>query len=223
MFEWAYDLNGSKVPIIKPLPIPAATAVAQGEIVDFTPGTGVIKLGTDGVDFDGPAVGVATHAHAANSGSTLKVSASPTAVYRHNCGQILTATGGSATTFVVATLVPATNNLWVGGMLEVVTCAADSSLIGKRIPITASTGATGTLTFAAQTAGFAAGDTARLCPGPFAIRTTVWNLDANGVNVDWAQNATTGESLVLVDVDPANMLAFFMLRLHRFGNGPAAL
>ena len=138
MFEWAYDLNGSKVPIVKPLPVPAATVVRQGEIVDFTPGTGVINLGADGVDFDGPAVGVAINAHPANSGTVLKVSASPTAVYRHNCAEILTATGGNATTFVVATLVPATNNLWVGGMLEVVTCAADPSMVGKRIPITAS-------------------------------------------------------------------------------------
>lgn len=223
MFEWAYDLNGSKVPIVKPLPVPAATVVRQGEIVDFTPGTGVINLGADGVDFDGPAVGVAINAHPANSGTVLKVSASPTAVYRHNCAEILTATGGSATTFVIATLVPATNNLWVGGMLEIVTCAADPSMVGKRIPITASTGATGTLTFAAQPAAFAAGDTARLCPGPLALRTTVWNLNATGTNVDWAQNTTTGESLVLVDVDPSNMSAYFMLRLHRFGNGPAAL
>lgn len=222
-FNWAYDLNGSPVPVVQPMYIPTATAIDKGEIVDFTPGTGVIVMGADGVDFDGPAAGVAINAHAANSGTEIKVSTSPTAVYSHDCGQILTATGGSATTFVVATLVPATNNLWVGGMLEVVTCAADSSMVGKRIPITASTGVGGTLTFAAQPAAFAAGDTARLCPGPLAIGTTGWNLDANGMNVDWAQNTTTGEGLALVGADPANMKAFFKIRLHRFGNHVAAL
>lgn len=223
MFTWAYDLNGSKVPIVKPFYIPTATAIDQGELLDFTPGTGVVVLGAAGVDFDGPSIGAAINAHAANSGTEIKVSASPTAVYAHKCDNILTATGGSTTTFVVATLVPATNDLWIDGYLEVVTCAADSSLVGKRIKITASTGTTGTLTFDTQPAVFAAGDTAKLCPGPRGIGTTVWNLDANGVNVDFAKNTTTGESLVLVDTDAANMTAYFMLRLHRFGNGPAAL
>ena len=220
-FEWAYDLNGSKVPIIKPFYIPTATVIEKGELVDFTPGTGVIVLGNDGTDFDGPAIGAAINAHAANSGTEIKVSASPTAVYKHKCGNIITATGGSATTFVVAGLLPQTDDLWIGGYLEVVTCAADSSLVGKRIKITDSTGATGTLTFATQAAAFAAGDTARLCPGPLAIGEKGWDLDADGMNVDW--DTSGGESLVLVDTDPANMTAYFMLRLHRFGNGPAAL
>jgi len=207
----------------QPLPIPTATVVEQGEIVDFTPATGVIVMGAAGVDFDGPAVGVAANAHAANSGTELKVYTSAEAVFGHKCDNILTATGGSTTTFTVATLVPQTNNLWVGGMLEIVTCAADASLVGKRIPITASTGATGVLTFAAQTAAFAANDTAKLCPGPLAIRTTAWNLDANGVNVDFAQNTTVGEGLILVDADPANMTAYFKIRLHRFGNDGATI
>lgn len=221
MFEWAYDLNGSKVPIIKPLHIPTATAVEQGEIVDFTPGTGVIVMGATGTDFDGPAIGAAINAHAANSGTEIKVSASPTAVYRHNCGNIITATGGSTSTFVVAGLLPQTDDIWNGGMLQVVTCAADPTMVGKRIKITDCTGLTGTLTFAVQGAAFAAGDTARLCPGVLAIGEFGWDLDADGTNVDWSTSG--GEALVLVDADPANMAAFFMLRLHRFGNGAAAL
>lgn len=221
MFFLSSDLNGAKVPYLMPFPIPTATVVEQGEIVDFTPGTGVIVLGNDGTDFDGPALGVAVSAHPANSGDVIKVSASPTAVYGHDCGNIITATGGSATTFVVSGLLPQTNNLWKGGMLEVVTCAADSTLIGKRIPITGSTGATGTLTIPAQTAAFATGDTARLCPGPLAITEKGWDLDADGMNVDWGSSG--GESLVLVHSDPANMVAYFMLRLHRFGNGGAAI
>lgn len=218
-FEWAYDLNGSKVPIVKPFVIPTATAIEQGEMVLFTPGTGIAVVA--GQDFDDPAMGAAINAHEANSGTEIKVSASPTAVYRHKSNNIITATGGSTTTFVVAGLLPQTNDLWIGGFLEVVTCAADSSLVGKRIKITDSTGATGTLTFAAQAAAFAAGDTARLCPGPLAIGEYGWDLDADGMNVDW--DTSGGEALKLVDVDPANMISFWMLRLHQFGNGPAAL
>lgn len=219
MFEWAYDLNGSKVPIIKPLYIPSATAIDYGEIVDFTPGTGVVALAAP-TDFDDPAVGVAINAHPANSGTEIKVSCSPTAVYRHDCGNIVTATGGSKTTFVVNGLAPATNDVWNGGMLEVVSCAADPSMVGKRIPIVDFTGATGTLTIPEQQVAFGAGDTARLCPGPLAIGTYGWDLDADALNVDW--DTSGGESLVLVDVDPANMAAYFMLRLHRFGNDGAA-
>jgi phosphoribosylaminoimidazole (AIR) synthetase len=40
-FYWAYDLNGAKVPVIKPFVIPTATAIEQGEIVLHTPGTGI--------------------------------------------------------------------------------------------------------------------------------------------------------------------------------------
>jgi hypothetical protein len=222
MFEWAYDMNGSKVPFIKRLYIPTATAVEKGEIIDFTPGTGVVVL-SDSDDADDAYAGVAMYAHEASSGTEIAVSVSPTAVYRHNCTEVITATGGSTTTFVCSTLVPTTDNLWIGGYLEVVTCAADSSMIGKRIYITDSTGTGGTITFDTQPAAFASGDTARLCPGPLALYTTGWNLDDDAVDVDWAQNGTTGESLVLVDVNPSAMEAYFMLRLHKFGNGPASL
>jgi hypothetical protein len=218
-FEWAYDLNGSKVPIVKPFVIPTATAIEQGEIVLHTPGTGIATV--SGTDFDDPAIGVAVNAHAANSGTEIKISASPTAVYRHGCGNIITATGGSTTTFVVSGLLPQTDNLWIGGYLEVVTCAADSTMVGKRIKITDSTGSSGTLTFATQPAAFASGDTARLCPGSLAIGEYGWDLDGDGMNVDW--DTSGGEALVLVDADPANMVSFWMLRLHQLGNGPAAL
>ena len=217
-FSWARDLNGSKVPIIQPLYIPTATVIEQGEMVLQTPGTGVAVVA--GTDFDDPALGAAINAHAAESGTEIKVSTSPTAVYSHGCTNIITATGGSTTTFVVSGLLPQTNNLWADGYIQVVTCAADSSLVGKRIKITASTGATGTLTFAAQAAAFTSGDTARLCPGKRAIGEFGWDLDADGMEVDW--DTSGGEALVLVDADPANMMSYWMLRLHQFGNDAAA-
>jgi len=218
-FNWAYDLNGCKTPILKPFVIPTATVIEQGELVLHTPGTGIAVVA--GTDFNDPFMGSAVNAHAANSGTELIVSASPTAVYEHGCGNIITATGGSTSTFVVAGLLPQTNNLWKGGYVEVVTCAADSTLIGKRINVTASTGSSGTLTFSAQQAAFASGDTARLCPGKLAIGEYGWDLDADGMNVDW--DTSGGEALVLVDVDPINMKSFWMARLHQFGNHGAAI
>lgn len=223
-FEWAYDLNGSKVPIMMPLYIPAATAIEQGEIVLFTPGTGVAVA--DGTDFDTPHIGVALEPHDGStagrqSGTEIKVSVSPTAVYRHGCGNVITATGGSTTTFVVSGLLPQTNYLWIGGYLKIISCAADSSLNGTKIKITDSTGSTGTLTFATQSAAFASGDTAYLCPGPLALTEYGWDLDSDGMNIDW--DTSGGSALTLVGADPANMISFWMFRLHQFGNYPKAL
>lgn len=219
MFKWAYDLSGNKTPQIKELPIPAATAIELGEMVLFTPGTGIAVVA--GTDFDDPALGVAMQEHAANAGTNIKVSVSPTAVYKLVPRNVITATGGSTTTFVVAGLLPQTDDIWNGGYIQVVTCAADASQIGKKIKITDCTGATGTLTFDAQAAAFAAGDTAYLCPGPLAIGSFGWDLDANGTEVDW--DTSLGEALMLVDVDPETFTTYWKLRLHQFGDGPVAI
>jgi hypothetical protein len=218
-FRWAYDLNGAKVPFVKRLYIPTATAIEQGEMVLFTPGTGVATV--SGEDFDDPAIGAAVYAHAANSGTSIPVSVSPTAVYAHGNGNVITATGGSTTTFVVSGLLPQTNDLWNGGKLKIISCAADSSLNGKVITITDSTGASGTLTFDTQPAAFAAGDTAYLCPGPLAIGEYGWDLDADGMNVDW--DTSGGSALTLIDTDPDTFTTYWILRLHQFGNYGKAL
>jgi hypothetical protein len=138
------------------------------------------------------------------------------AVYAHKSTNIITATGGSTTTFVVSGLLPQIDDLWIDGCIEIVTCAADSSMIGRRLKITDSDGSDGSVTFAAQTAAFASGDTARICPGPRAIGEYGWDLDGDGMNIDWDTDG--GESLILVDVDPDNMTSYWMLRLHTFGN-----
>lgn len=218
-FYWDRELNGSKVSIDMPLYIASGTAIERGEIVKFTPGTGVEAVA--GTDFDDPSIGCAIEAHDGStsgrqSGTEIKISASPTAVFRHGCGNTITATSGSTTTFVVSGLLPQTDNLWIGGYIEVIACAADSTLNGTRIKITDSTGSTGTLTFSTQSGAFASGDTAYLCPGPLAVGEYGWDLDSDGMNVDW--DTSGGSALTLVGADPANMLSFWMFRLHQFGN-----
>jgi hypothetical protein len=211
---------------ISPTPyyIAAATAIEFGEVVAFTPGTGVVA--GDASDTDAPQLGIAAEAHDGSttgrqSGTEIKIYDDPNTVFRHYCGNVITATSGSTTTFVVSGLLPQTNDLWIGGYLQIITCAADSNMIGRRIKITDSTGASGTLTFATQQAAFAVGDTAYLCPGPLAIGEYGWDLDADGMNIDW--DTSGGESIVLVGADPANMISRWKFRLHQFGNGPAAL
>jgi hypothetical protein len=224
MFEWAYDLSGNKTAQIKPLHIAGATAIEKGEIVLFTPGTGVAAVA--GTEFDDPAIGVSTEEHDGStagrqSGNEIKVSISPTAVYKLKPRELITATGGSTTTFVDSDLLPATNYIWNGGYIQIVSCAADPSLNGRIVKISDSAGSTGTLTFAETLpAAIAANDTAYLCPGPLAISSYGWDLNSDGTDVDWETSG--GEALVLVDVNPETFETFWMLRLHRFGNDAAA-
>ena len=223
-FKWAYDRNGAKVPFVKPMYIPTATVLEEGEIVDFTPGTGVIVL-AEPTDFDNPAIGVAVSAHAASTGNKneyeCRISTSPSAVYSLKSTNVITATGGSTTTFVVSGLLPATDDLWIGGKLHIVACAADSTLNGTDIAITDSTGAGGTLTFATQTGAFASGDTAYLCPGPRAIGEFGWDLTSDATDVDWDTSA--GEGLILVDVAPDKFLSYWQLRLHKYAQHMLAI
>jgi hypothetical protein len=220
MFRWAYDLSGNKTPQIKEIPIPTATAIELGEMVLFTPGTGVAVVA--GVDFDDPALGAAMQEHAANSGESIKVSVSPTAVYALKPRVAITATGGSTTTFVDANILPAINDYFNGGYIEIVTCAADPSLVGRKLKIKDFTGAGGTITLdEALPVAIAAGDTAYLCPGPYAIGAYGWDLNADGTDINWESSG--GEALQVVDVDPETFIVFVKLRLHQFGDGPLAI
>lgn len=212
MFKFAYDLNGNKTDLAKPMPIAAAAAVKKGAVVEMTPGTGVAKTGTNN------ACGVALEEHdgvtaGRQSGTELKVSASPSAVFRLRPKKALTATGGSTTTFVDSNVKPATNDVFNDGYIEVVTCAASADMVGKIIRIKDFTGATGTFVFDAQIAAFAAGDTVRLYPGKLAIGSGAWALTADKDDIDFE---TTGAATVkLVDVDPDNKLMFVKLTAHQ--------
>lgn len=57
MFKYAYDLNGCSTAKIQTLPIATGTAIELGEVVKFTPGTGVVSAG--GATFASPVIGVA--------------------------------------------------------------------------------------------------------------------------------------------------------------------
>jgi hypothetical protein len=222
-FEYARNENGG-TPTIQELYIATGTAIEKGEVVKFTPGTGVAAVTP--ADLDAQSIGVAAEVHDGATagrqvGLKIKVITNPDAVFALRSTNVITATGGSTTTFVVAGLLPATDNLWIGGMLHVVACAADSSLNGKDIPITDSTGTGGTITFATQIAAFASGDTAYLCPGPLALTEFGWDLTSDGTDVDWDSSGSQG--LQLVDASPENFVSYWKLRLHQFGNSAVSI
>lgn len=212
-FFWAYDLNGQKNPVIKKYIVPDATAIEHGEPVDFTQGTGVIVLAGP-TDFDDPILGVSMNEKAASDGQVnLEVSSSPTAVYEYTADDAYTATGGSTTTFVDSSLLPAVDNFWKGGAIKIVSCAADSDLNGRVVSISASTGATGTLTLAETLpAALAAGDTAYLCLGPYAKNYLGYDLTADAMHPDFDANG--GNVLRFVESEPKLMKMYFTFDRH---------
>jgi len=224
MFEVA-----SANPRIMELPIATATAVLRGQLVQFTIGVGVIPHAAP-TDTDDPIFGVAMEAHdgataGRQKGLKIKIAVPDVdrpLVLKWNCLNTITATAGSTTAFTVAGLLPQTDDLWIGGYIQVLTCAADSTQIGKRIKITDSTGATGVLAVSTQTAAFASGDTARVCPGLLALTCHTWDCDSTASHIDW-DAAAVGEALELVDADPANMVAYFKLRQSQFASYPLAI
>lgn len=222
-FIWAADLNGHKNPIVREIQVPTATAVQKGEILIFTPGTGAAAVAAP-TDFKEAVFGVSMEDHdgattGRQTGLKLEVSASPSAIYRLKSTNVITATAGSTSTFVCAGLLPGTNSLWKGGSIKILTCAADSSLIGRVVDISDSTGATGSLALAETLpSALAAGDTAYLCPGPFAIG-TCWALTADATDVDWdAVAQATCTCLKLWDSNPKTLETYWLLALNQFAN-----
>lgn len=206
---------------VQTLPIAAATAIEKGELVKFTPGTGVQAVA--GTDLDDPSIGVSLEEHDGSSdgqtGTEIKVVTGPNTVIGLKSTEAQTLTGGSTTTVVISGLLPQTDNLWIGGYVEVVSCASGIPA-GTMIKITDSTGSSGTLTIPTQSSAFASGDTVRLHPGKLAIGEYGWDLNSDGMDIDYTSSG--GEGLVLYDADPVNKMAYFMLRLHQFGNDAAA-
>jgi hypothetical protein len=186
-FNWAGDLNGHKNPIIRKYYVPDATAIEKGEPVRFTPGTGIVVL-NDPTDLQDAILGVSMQEKAANDGTTeIEVSISPTAIYRWNArNKAYTLTGGSTTTAVDDSLLPDEADTFNNGKIRIVTCAADSSLIGREVGVTDYSVTTGILTLAETLpAALAAGDTINICPGNLMEGFLGWDLSSDAMNPDF--------------------------------------
>jgi hypothetical protein len=221
-FVYAGSLNGHKNPIIVKVPVPDATAIEKGEPIDFTQGTGVIVLAGP-TDFDDPIFGVSNEEKEANDGKTeIEVILDPSAIYKHKADKAYTLTGGSTTTAVDSSLVPQTNDFWKNGAIKIVNCVADPSLNGKIVKISASTGATGTLTLAETLpTALASGDTILLVPGDYARGYFGFDLIASAMAPDY--DAIGGECLQFLYSNTDTMETFWKFRLHKFGAHVGAL
>lgn len=178
-------------------------------------------------DQDDPYLGISAVSHdgATDDGvqkaTTIPIYDDPNDVFALYPTNVITATGGSTTTFVDSNLLPATDDIFNGGYIKIVSCAADSSLNGRVVKISDYTGSGGTITLAETLpAALASGDTAYLLPGPRAIGQYGWDLISDGDDINFESSG--GESLIFVGSDPLNFEAHFKLRLHIKGNDAAA-
>lgn len=213
-FTWSGNKTGHKNPNIRKRYVADATAIEKGEPIIYTAGTGVAAISAP-TDFDDPIYGVSMVEKAANDGTTEidVVEASPYDIFKYKCTKEYTLTGGSTTTAVDSSIVPQTDNFWIGGAIRITACAADSSLVGRVVKISDSTGGTGTLTLAETLpAALASGDKIQLCPGYMAHDYLGYDLDSDSMNPDW--DAIGGLVLRIYDTNPDAMECRFTFERH---------
>lgn len=209
-FNWAGDLNGRANPLIRNFYIPTATVIEKGEPVRFTQGTGIVVL-NDPTDFQDAIMGVSLQEHAANSGTSLEVSYSPTAIYKYKAAKAYTLTGGSTTTAVDDSLLPDEADTFNGGAIQIVTCAADSSLIGRIVRISDYAATDGTLTLAETLpAALAAGDTIYICPGNMMEGFLGWDLSADAMHPDFDTEGSNVLKFLYSNPDTMEMFFTFL-------------
>lgn len=223
-FRWLRN-EANRVGNPRKYDIAAATAIEKGEMVKLTNGL-VVAVGD--TDSDDPYLGVSAVSHdgatvdGVQTELTIPIYDDPQDVFALYPTKAITATGGSTTTFVDSSLLPATDDILNSGAIKIVTCAADSSLVGRVVKISDFTGSGGTITLAETLpAALAAGDTAYLCPGSRAVGQYGWDLVSDGDDVDWETNG--GESLLFVGSDTVKFEAHFKLRSHLKGNNVTAI
>lgn len=228
-FKFAYNKS---IPARQPkvYQIATGTVIEEGEMVILSSGK-VVAVGD--TDQDDPILGVAAEPHDGATagrqvGLEIKVYDHPDDVFSLISTNALTATDGSTTTFVVDGMKSGTissnyDDMHNGGYLKIVSCAADSSLNGKFVRISDFTASSGTFTLdETLSAALASGDTAYLCPGKLSIGTFHHNLTSGGTDIAY-DDASAGEAIKIVDVDPERFRAYLKLRLHQNASHMVAL
>jgi hypothetical protein len=220
---YAYDLSGSTVPMIRSFPIVTNTVIEFGEIVKLS--GGVIVAATAATpDDDDPYVGVAAEPHDGASdgqtGTTIRVYCSPSAVFKCKPGIVSTADSGNGTTWVDGELAAIADDTYNGGWLKLSEKAAASTLtaaVGTLYPITDFATTTGTFT-GVFGGNVSAGDKAVILP---PVGSHGWDMNTDGTNINLKANG--GETFIIVDVDTETEEIYFKFRLHQFGAYPVAI
>jgi hypothetical protein len=224
MFKFAYNTS-NRVGQPRKHPIATGTNIPMGASVIKT--NGLVVLNSDG-DSDIPVLGISAEKHDGSTagrqaGTEILIYDDPNDVFSLIPRTAITATGGSTTTFVDSNLKFAVDDQLNGGYIEVVTCAADSSQVGRKIKITDYTASGGTITLGETLpVAFAAGDTAYLCPGRISIGAYFTDMATSGLDVNW-EDTDAGETLQIHDVDPETFRVFFKARLHLNASYPVGI
>jgi hypothetical protein len=223
-FETAYRENRGPI-YPREFYIATGTAIEKGEIVQFTVGVGIAALGSDGTDFDVPALGIAAEAHdGATAGrqvsTKILVYADPDIVFKNIPKTLSTTTSGDATSWIDSSLTAA-NDVFNGGKIVIVSTNSITGFsVGDVLDITdfVNTGGDCTVTGAGGT--IASGMTGYIYPGKRAVTCHGFDLNSDGTSIDL--DTAGGESLNIVDTDYDAQLkettVFCKLRVHQFGN-----
>ena len=213
-----YEANGSQITSQSSYDIATGTAVAIGQVVKLAAGKVVLAV----VGETGAILGVAFEDHpgvtdALNSRATglkIKVLDAPDSVYECAAPQ-LTATGGSATTFVSTGYVGGADTDMAGGYIKLISKAATSTLtdsIGTVYGVTGSTAASGTFTCSGGITGNAkAGDVFAIFP---PIGWKKGRLDTGISKLDLGASVALPFTVCNYDSD-RNMIQFIN-QLHSF-------
>jgi hypothetical protein len=220
MFKLAYNVNsdsGSQPRIHK---IASNTAIEKGELTKKH--NGLIVSYTNGNFYD-PVAGVAAEDHdgtttGRQTGNEIKIFDHHDDVFSYIPRELITATGGSTTTFVDTNLKFNDDEL-NGGFIIIVSCAASSTMNNRMIHINDYTASTGTITLS-ETLPYtlSSGDTAYLCPGKQATGWKNWGLNSDGTGINW-EDDNDGESIEFFDVNPETFTIMLKFSINKIDSG----
>jgi len=217
-FVWAGDLNGQKNPLVGKFYVPDATAVKKGQVLRFVAGTGLAALNNPAA-FDEAIFGVSQQEKAASDGTTeIEVSYSPTAIYKYSARRAISLDNGSTSTAVVTDMnTNDVTDIFKGGAIRIVSCAADSTLNGKVVGITAFNAGNGTMTLGETLPNtLAAADVINVVPGNLAAGYTKWDLDSTSVHPHFG--TISGKCLKFLWSNLDTLESYYMFQQHQLAN-----
>jgi len=218
IFTPAYRMGGGPIES-HPYYIPTATAIVKGQVVCFTPGTGIVAY--DATDADDAILGIAAEAHDANSGYVLWVYDAPDIVFKCIPATESTTTGGDATSWIDSTLTAA-DDIFNGGRIVITdTNSVAGFSVGDVLEITDFANSGGDATVSGASGTIAAGMKGYIFPGKLAVNCHAFDAIAttyNNLDMDTAGGETF--NIVNVEWDPAKKKStvYFLIRMHSLGN-----
>lgn len=143
------------------------TAMRKGALVTHTRGTSTASLFTTG-DGTVPILGLTNHSVSSSATATAEISLIGTGTLLEiDIKEVLnktalTLTGGATTNITDSSIIMGVNDLGIGAVFEILTCAAGASVVGTQITATDYTSSSGVFSCSAIAAAMASGDTVKL-------------------------------------------------------------